>query len=197
MALFIVGVVILEGASDRPEEDPQPAAWAQYYADEEGKVLAGGFVFMLGAAFLLWFVAQLRAWLGAGSAATTAFAGGIALAVCALLIPSSEMAAALEFDDGGISGEAAEALATMPTGFFIGAEVAGAVLLAAVGVLAIRTRVLPGWLGWISLVIALVLLIPPIGWAALLFALPLWVVVVSVLMSLRTRTADVSTADVA
>jgi hypothetical protein len=42
--------------------------------------------------------------------------------------------------------------------------------------------VLPRWLGWFSLLIALVLLVPWINWAAFIFAVPLWVIVVSVLL---------------
>jgi hypothetical protein len=44
------------------------------------------------------------------------------------------------------------------------------------------TASLPRWLAWVSLVVALALIILPIGWAALLFAFPLWVLVVSYLL---------------
>jgi hypothetical protein len=54
-----------------------------------------------------------------------------------------------------------------------------------VGLLYIRTRVLPAWVGWASLVLALVMLIPPIGWAGLLLGFPLWTVLVSVLLWMR------------
>jgi hypothetical protein len=40
--------------------------------------------------------------------------------------------------------------------------------------LALRTRFLPGWWGWFSIVLAVLLVIGPIGWAALIFGLPLW-----------------------
>ena len=66
--------------------------------------------------------------------------------------------------------------------FFLGAEMSAAVLLAATGVHALRTGSLPSWLAWVSLVVALALIILPIGWAALLFAFPLWVLVVSFLL---------------
>jgi hypothetical protein len=69
--------------------------------------------------------------------------------------------------------------------FFIGAELTAALLIATVGTLFIRTRVLPVWLGWASLVVALWLLIPPIGWAGLLLGVPLWTILVSVLLWMR------------
>ena len=51
----------------------------------------------------------------------------------------------------------------------------------------LRLRVLPVWWAWVSLLVALVLLIPPIGWAALIFGLPIWVLVTSLLLYLRPR----------
>jgi hypothetical protein len=48
--------------------------------------------------------------------------------------------------------------------------------LLAVGLAAVRLRVLPAWLGWISLVLGVVALVPPIGWAVVVFAFPLWIV---------------------
>jgi hypothetical protein len=61
----------------------------------------------------------------------------------------------------------------------------GALMLVIVGLLFIKTRVLPAWVGWASLVLALVMLIPPIGWAGLLLGFPLWTVLVSVLLWMR------------
>ena len=68
--------------------------------------------------------------------------------------------------------------------FFIGAGIAGASLLAATGMVALRTAVLPTWLGWASLVVALLMLtvLGPIGFIAIVIGLPLWVLVVSILL---------------
>jgi type IV secretory pathway TrbD component len=57
----------------------------------------------------------------------------------------------------------------------------------------LRTGSLPRWLAWVSLVVALALIILPIGWAALLFGFPLWVLVVSFLLwSASADTAEAS-----
>jgi hypothetical protein len=77
---------------------------------------------------------------------------------------------------------------------------AAAVLIAATGLLALRTRVLPRWLGWVSLVLALWLLIPPIGAGAELpenpvgwtgiAALPgivVWAAVTAVVVAIKGR----------
>jgi uncharacterized protein (DUF58 family) len=44
---------------------------------------------------------------------------------------------------------------------------------------------LPAWLAWITVLLGVLMLIPPIGWAGLLFFFPLWVVLVSVLLVQR------------
>ncbi len=41
--------------------------------------------------------------------------------------------------------------------------------------MALRGALFPAGWGWFSLVLALILLIGPIGWAALVFGPPLWV----------------------
>jgi hypothetical protein len=63
--------------------------------------------------------------------------------------------------------------------FFIGAEIALAVLLIGTALVVLRTRVLPVWLAWVSVIVGIVLIILPIGWAAVIFAFPIWVLVVT------------------
>ena len=67
-------------------------------------------------------------------------------------------------------------------GIFIAAELALALFLAAASLLALRGVLLPRWLGWFGIVVAVILLIPPIGWAALLFLFPLWLILASVIL---------------
>jgi anti-sigma factor RsiW len=101
-----------------------------------------------------------------------------------MLIASSTPVLAAAAAADALEPSAAQALGVVEYAFFIGAEFTGAVLLFATGVLAIRTRVLPAWLGWASLVVALLMLIVvgPIGFIAIVVGLPLWVLVVSVLL---------------
>ena len=53
------------------------------------------------------------------------------------------------------------------------------VLLVGTAIVVLRTKVFPAWVAWLSLLIAVVLWIGPIGWAALIFAFPIWVLIVS------------------
>jgi hypothetical protein len=109
-----------------------------------------------------------------------------------MLIGTSTPVLAASSAADGLEPSAAQALGVVEYAFFIGAGIAGASLLAATGMLAIRTAVLPNWLGWASLVIALLMLtiIGPIGFIAIVIGLPLWVLVVSILLCRRSNTAS-------
>ncbi len=143
---------------------------------------------MYGALFFFVFLAALRVRLleaegMPGFLTGLAYGAGVAAGLSILLIPTPDMAAALSTDS--LRGDAVLALTNLGDMFFLGAEFTSAVLIASAGLIFLRTGVLPRWLGWVSLVLALWLLIPPIGWAGLLLGLPLWTVLVSVLMWMR------------
>jgi hypothetical protein len=191
VALFVVGVAVIESGG-APGEDATPGEYLAYYEDDEQRILVGGVIFQLGALFFLWFLGHLRARLAAAEGGVQrltaiAFGAGLVTATCVLLLPGPDQAGALSNDE--ISGDAAIVFNNLGDAFFIGAEFAAAVLVVATALVVLATRALPRWLGWASLVLALWLLIAPIGWAALLFALPLWIVVVSLLLYLRPRPA--------
>ena len=195
VVLWVVGTALRE-SSNLPDDEATGDQVLAWYSADDQTILASGFLFMLGALFFLVFLGALRVRLLAaegppGFLTPIAFVSGVAVAVCLLLLPGPDMAAALSNEE--LSGDAALALNSLPDMFFLGAEVSAALLLAAAGLLFIRTRVLPGWLGWLTLVIALWLLILPIGWAGLLLGFTLWTVLVSVLLWLRPAGEPVAT----
>jgi hypothetical protein len=192
VVLFVVGVVVLESGSP-PGQDATPQEYLGYYQDDEGRILLGGVLFQLGAAFFIWFLGNLRARLavaegGVQRLTAIAYGGGLAAATCALLLPGPDEAGALSNEE--LTPDAAVVFNNLGDAFFIGAEFAAAVLLAATGLVVLGTRALPRWLGWASLVIALWLVIAPVGWAALIFAVPLWTIVVSVLLYMRPTAVE-------
>jgi hypothetical protein len=180
--LWVVGAIVLFSAAD--EETAREVLAA--YRDDAGSILAGGFIFQLGTLFFIWFLGSLRSRLqsvegGVGRRAAIAFGAGLATAIFLLGLPATDMAGALA-DDDELSAPMASAVHTLGDAFFIGAELAAAPLLVAVALVVLQTGVLPRWLAWVSLLLALVLVVLPIGWAGLLFAYPLWVLAVSVLL---------------
>jgi len=191
VVLWVVGFVILISAG-MVAQDATPEQVLAFHQTNGGPVIAGSFIFMLGTLAFVWFLGSLRSSLrsaegGAGRVAAIAFGGGLAMAVCALLLPSGGVAVALAA--GTMSATSADALRYLPSVFFIGVELFAAVLVGASGLVALRTAVLPRWLAWVSLLLALVLLIPPIGWAGILLGVPIWTLLVSLLL---TRTAGTS-----
>lgn len=186
VALWIVGIAISE-STNLPDRD-QPVEILTWYDQDSSTILASGFVFQLGALAFLIFMTALRSRLwwtegGSGFLTTLAYAAGVAVSIFLLAMPAADMSGAL--NEGDLTPQAAQALNSIPDIFFIGAELSAALLLIAVGLLAILLRALPKWLGWVSLLLALWLLIPPIGWAGLLLGVPLWTVLVSVLLWMR------------
>jgi hypothetical protein len=186
--LWAIGIAVLEGA-DAPDTDARAVEALAYFKNHDDAILAGTFVFMLGGVFFLWFAAFLRAALyrmegSLGTLASTAYGGAIATGTCALLLPSSQAIGALNNDN--LSPQAAQTLLMLGDTFFYAAELAAAVLLIPTAIVILRARaVLPVWLAWITLVIAVVLLIPPIGWAGLIFGVTLWTILVGLLLYVK------------
>lgn len=190
VVLWVVGFVIMMSPGG-VAQDASPEQVLDYHRTNGVPLIAGGFVFMLGVLSFVWFLGTLAGSLrsaegGAGRVASIAFGGGVAMAVCALLLPSGGMYVVLAA--GTMSAAAADALRHLPGVFLIGVELFAAVLVAATGLVALRTAVLPRWVAWVSLVLALVLLIPPIGWAGILFGMPVWTLLVSLLLIRTART---------
>ncbi len=188
VALWVTGLVVLETIADQPATNTTEARALAYFEGEEHAILAGTFFFMLGAVFFLWFLGALRARLylaegGARRLTGTGYAGGVVAAASLLFMGSTQAAGTL--NKANLSPEAAQVYRGLGDAFFYAAEPATGVLILATGMIVLQTRALPTWLGWVSLGIGLWLLIPPIGWAALISAFPLWVIVVSLLLYRR------------
>jgi hypothetical protein len=194
--LWVVGVAILEGGAEMPDEDAGPQAYATYFDEDRTAILSGAFVFMIGSAVFLWFLGSLRARIhvfegGTGRIASVVFATGIATAVMslALSVPEAAGALAAEQIDAGLDPAAAQALGTLSDGFFIGGIATVAIFFLAVWIAGLRTRAIPVWLAWASLVLAIAAFFPWIGWAVFIWGLPLWILVASVWMFLRPAPA--------
>lgn len=188
VVLWALGVVVIGGGhlglpGGVPEESANDVL--AHFRENADAAVSGGWLFMLGSLAFLWFAGMLRGRLHAaeGERATftsIAFAGGVATGVFALGLPTGGIVAGLGVDQLG-APEAA-ALNALETAFFVGAELAAIVLLAAGAVVALRTAVLPRWWAAASIVLAIWLVVGPIGWIGLLAGLPLWTVLTSLLL---------------
>lgn len=138
--------------------------------------------------FLVWFLSSLRRTLlaaegGDGRLTAVAFGGG--LITTALLMAGfalNALAALRADEDGTIAAEVAVVLqdgSSILQG--LAATMAMVVLLAATAIVTLRFRALPIWLGWASVVLAIIGLIGPISWIVLLL-FPLWVLATSIVL---------------
>ena len=192
VACWVAGVVLMSVVADQPAINAPPAEALAFFQDHPQAIQGGAFLFAVGALFFIWFLGSLRIALRSaegGEARVTgiAFAGGVALAVLMLLLPSGWMAAAA--NTSNLSPDSAQTLFGLFFGIFIAAELAAAVFLLAVAAVVFQSGALPAWLGWFGLVVSVGLLLIPIGWLVLLFVFPLWLAATSLVLYRRASTA--------
>jgi hypothetical protein len=187
VVLWFAAVFIIETVTNPPTDDATADDVLAYFRGEETGIYVSSVLFALGSLFFLWFVGSLRAALdraeGAGGrVANIAFGAGVAVVVATLLFGVTPAVGAFSGDAGA---QAAEALWYVDDIFFVGAEFLAIPLVLATALVAWRTGVLPRWLAILSILVAVLLLVVPIGWAGLIFGLPIWTVATSVVLSRR------------
>jgi hypothetical protein len=199
MLLGAAGLIVLEGPADRPEADAAPRVMLAYFADHDAVIL-GSFLLALSVVCFIWFLGSLRVVLssaegGAGRLSAIAYGGGLATAALMLALPGASVLGALYADH--LSAEEARTLFLVGDMLLYPATATGAVLAGATGLVALRTGALARWIAWLSLALAVWLLIPPFegtpenaaAWTGLaaLGALPLWIAAVATLLMRSDR----------
>jgi hypothetical protein len=186
VVLWLVGGYLLE-KDDRPD-GKDTSAFVAWVEENDTSILAGAIIFAFGVLFFVWLLGSLRDTLaaaegGTGRLASIAFGSGIATSIALMFtyLPHAQAA----FDHENTSDTGIEALVRVGDAFFGGAILFSIPLLVATGVASLRFRALPRWLGWISLVLALAMTIPGVGFIGLVVGLPLWTVIVSVVLLRR------------
>jgi hypothetical protein len=187
VALWVVGILLL--TKNGPAEHATGADILAFYKTHTTTVLFGGWSFMLGCLAFVTFVSGLRVRLadvvGEGSQLPgLALAGAAMAGVCGMLTAAVEVAGAIDKSD--IGPTTAAAFHHSVDIFFVCAELAAILPLTAVAIVAWRTRILPRWWAALSVLIAIVLVVGPIGWLGLIFGLPLWTLGTSLFVLLRS-----------
>jgi hypothetical protein len=185
VVLFVITILVIE-SGDTPDPDASGAEIAGYLDGALGRLAVALVIWGLGTIALIWFLDGLRTYISRASdqlgRLTFYFGFGVALLMLASFLPDLAGAFYSDEQEGALDGPAAQAIGSLGDGFFFGAEVMLAGLFLAVGLAAIIARALPTWLGWVSLLLAVVALIPPIGWAVVIWGFPLWILIVSALL---------------
>jgi hypothetical protein len=182
-ALWIAGILVGDRADDLPNKatDAQVLAWL---GANKNLTIVAGWLFMTGCLAFIWFAGLLRSRLaeiegGTHTLSTIGFAGAVAAAVFGIGT-QAELASAINASD--VSAATAGMFHHLGDLFFVGAELALIVLFASVAVLAFRVAAVPRWSGVVSALMAIILWIGPIGWAALIFGTPIWTVGMAILI---------------
>jgi hypothetical protein len=187
--LFLVGVFIHDVVGDTPDGNAPAAEFARYYQEEDGSIWFASIFIFIALALFLWFVGELRAALhqlesGVGRLAATAQAGGVATAVLIFAGFGTQVSAAILVSDRDvpIDPEVAVGFWWVGDGIIVGAFYAAAVLVAASALVFLRSRALvPRWFAWVSLALAILLLLPWINWFGFL-GFAIWTLITSVLL---------------
>lgn len=194
-AALLVGSIAL--AWNTPNSDATGAKVLSYYQAHKSDVTASGILGALAAVFWLFFAGSLRDFLRRSGAsdglAATAFGGAILFAAGGALFSSLNFA--LGDVPSHLDPAAAQALNVLGNDLFFPIAAGGAVFALATGIAIVRAAVLPVWLGWVAIVIGVVSC-SPAGFLAF-FALLIWTVIASVLVSARARRIEHTTVGVA
>ncbi len=177
VVLWIVGLVVTNSMSDKIPHNPSDAQLLAWVQGNTNSILSGGWLFMVGCLAFVWFAAVLRGRLvaaegGSATFANLSFGGAVAAAAFGMLTAAGDVGAAIDKND--ISAATAGTLHHASDLFFVCAELAAIPFLVGTAIVAFRTRVLPKLWAWFAMLVAVVLVIGPIGWIGVIFGVPLW-----------------------
>jgi hypothetical protein len=183
VALIVLAIII---GGETPDNDDSRQAIVEFWSDNDDAQIWSNIIGAWATVFFLWFAASLRSALrrgeeGPGRLSTLSFGGAVVAAVGLLSALSLNFAVADSVGD--VPASVTQTLTVLSNGFFFPIAAGYALFFLAVGVLAVRIRILPVWLGWVTVVLGIVCL-TPVGFFALLLGL-VWILIVSVLLYRR------------
>jgi hypothetical protein len=190
--LTVVGFIV--AGSDSPYFLDSGQEIATYYTDDSGRIMAGSYIGLLGTAAFIWFLGELRNRMRryenetGGRLSNIMFGGGLVASAMFLLVDLTNLAGAMRADEDGVIAPTTAATLYDVSSLALGAGAFGlGVAFIAVAVHALRTGMLPGWLAWVSVLIAIACLTP---WSFIGAGVGLlWVLVVSILLYVRDAPA--------
>lgn len=199
VVLWVVAVAVM---GEGPAGDATAAQTAAYFEENATSWLVGGSLFGIGCLAFVLFLGVVRSRMtsvdgGDRGPATFVFGAGLLTAamVMATQVPTLSLAIRADDSEVTLSPAAAEALWAAGDGFFIMGAFAASLFLLATCVVALRTRLFAAWFAWVGIVFGVVMLVPPIGWAGLIFGFPLWLLAASMMLAMHRP--SVSIADTA
>jgi hypothetical protein len=182
VALIVLAIII---GGETPDNSDSAREIGRYWKDHDTEQIWTSIIAAWSLIFFVWFAASLRGALrrvedGPGRLSAASFAGAVIATVGLLLAFSFTFSIAEGADE--LSPSALKTLTVLSNGIFLPIAVGFGIFFLATGILAVRSRLLPVWLGWLTIVLGIVC-VTPVGFFALLVGL-LWILVVSVMLYL-------------
>lgn len=193
VASVVLIVAGFASGGSTPDDDASAAKVLHFYRAHENAQFVSAFLIGLAAVLMVLFASRLRQVLdaeGPGTVLVTraSFAGAAIFSAGLLFLVASHVALvqAAHYNFGA----SAQTLNVLDGNAFP-LPVGGLILfLGAAGIATIRRPVIPRWLGWCAVVIAIAAM-TPVGFVAILVGLA-WVLIVSVLLLVKGETYDAS-----
>jgi hypothetical protein len=187
--LVLVASFVIVG-DEPPEAKDGGQAILDHYSENKDEIMIGSFIGGgLAGVLLIFFFAYVNRLVSAAAQErimlpVVGIVGAAILATGAAIDSMLQFALAEAADD--IEPDAAQAIQAIWDNDFIPFVLGGSLMMLATGLGVVKTGILPKWLGWVAVALGVLMFAGPIGFVGLLVS-ALWIVVVSVMLSLRAR----------
>jgi hypothetical protein len=195
LAFIVLAAAAFVVSGEPPDIDEPVQKIVDFYVDNKDEQMVGAILEALAATLFVFFAGVLRRALrdaegDRGILSAVAFAGAIIFATGLAFDATLTFALAETADD--IDPAAVQALAALWQNDFVPFAVGLQLFLLGTGLSLVRHGALPKWIGWLAILVGLIA-VTPIGFAAF-FGTAILVLIMSVLMTMRARAADGTSA---
>lgn len=193
-AFLVVAILAFAIGGEPPEADNSAEEIVSHYVDNKDSVIFGAVLATFASALLVYFGATLSAVLraadrGPGILSAVVLAGAAIMAV-GIAIDSTILFALAEGAEE-IEPASVETLQALWDNDFLPIALGTVLFLSASGLGILRTGVLPKWLGWIAVALAVIGL-TPLGFVAFIGG-AIWILITSIMLTMRARSAPAAT----
>ncbi len=191
VAFIVVAIVAVAIGGEPPDVEEPVREIVDHYVDNKDSIQLSAALATVASAALIFFAAYLRKVLQAvegpnGFLSALALTGAAIMGVGIAIDATISFALAEAADD--IRPVAVQALQALWDNDFLPIALGAFVFLLSVGLCVVIYGGLPKWLGWVAILLAIIG-VTPIGFVAFLGS-ALWVLIVSILLTLRSRPAE-------